>query len=82
MDETIARMGDIADSAISQHHSLSYADRMNALLDALHLISQERIEWQNSRDVLPVKHCPACGAEYHGVICPMCHGEYKEAANG
>jgi hypothetical protein len=50
MDEIITRMGDIADSAISRHHALPYAERINALLDALHLISQERIEYTNNKE--------------------------------
>jgi hypothetical protein len=30
----------------------------------------------------PKKRCPICFADYHGSICPICHGEWKEAANG
>jgi len=61
MDE-ITRMGDIADSAISRHHALPYAERINALLDALHLISQERIEYINNKEARHERAYPRTAA--------------------
>lgn len=49
--EIITRMGDIADNALTRVHRLSYADRYNTVIDALHLISQERIEYINNKEV-------------------------------
>jgi hypothetical protein len=50
MDEIITRMADIADAALTRYHHVGYAERINALLDALHLISQERIEYINNKE--------------------------------
>lgn len=48
--EVIGKIGNVADAALSRYHTVPYADRINMLLDALHTISQECIEWENQRD--------------------------------
>ena len=55
--ELIERMGDIADAALSRHHRLAYHERINALLDALHVISEERIEYANNKEVASHGNC-------------------------
>lgn len=43
----LERCGNVADAALSRYHTAPYADRINMLIESLHLISQERIEYVN-----------------------------------
>lgn len=47
-NEHLQRAGDIADEALKQYHRLGYADRLNALWEALLQVSNERIEYNNT----------------------------------
>jgi hypothetical protein len=62
MDEIITRMADIADAALTRYHHVGYAERLNTLLDALHLISQERIEYINNKEARHERAYPRTAA--------------------
>ena len=48
--------GEEASNAIRDYHHLGYQDRINRLMDALHVVAGAYIEYQNKLDVKETRH--------------------------